>query len=56
MNARNKLNVAHANGSLLVAALVGAATGSWAVFLPAAAALAAAGLANGDIRLRPGGP
>jgi len=55
LNARQKLNIAHANGCLLLAALVGAATGSWVVFLLAAAVLAAAGVANGDIRHRPRG-
>ncbi|MDG3005933.1 hypothetical protein [Paludisphaera mucosa] len=55
MNARNKLNVAYVNGCLLIAIFVGAAAGSWHAFLLAAAALAAAGVAKGDIRLRPRG-
>ncbi|MDG3002834.1 hypothetical protein [Paludisphaera mucosa] len=55
MNARNKLNVAYFNGCLLVAAFVGAAAGSWAVFLLAVAGLAAAGVVGGDIRLKPRG-
>jgi hypothetical protein len=53
MNARTKLNVAAANGCLLLAALAGAMTGSWIVFLLALAALIAGGLAGGDIRIRP---
>ncbi|MDG3005432.1 hypothetical protein [Paludisphaera mucosa] len=53
MNARNKLNVAYTNGCLLMAAIAGGATGSWAVFLLAAAALASACVANGQIRHRP---
>ncbi|MDG3005463.1 hypothetical protein [Paludisphaera mucosa] len=53
MNARKKLNVAYANDCLLMAAIAGGATGSWVVFLLAAAALAAASVANGQIRHRP---
>ncbi|WP_165253000.1 hypothetical protein [Paludisphaera soli] len=53
MNARNKLTVAYLNGCLLVAAVVGSTTGSGAVFLLAIAALAAACVAHGNIRIRP---
>ena len=55
MNARNKLNVAYANGCLFLAALVGAMAGSSAVFLLAFAALMIGGVAGGDIRPRPRG-
>jgi len=55
VNARNKLNVATVNGCLLLAALVGMMTESWAVFLLAFAALVAGGITSGDIRPRPRG-
>ena len=55
MNARNKLNVAYANGCLVLAALVGAMAESSAVFLLAFAALMIGGVASGDIRPRPRG-
>ncbi len=55
MNARNKLNLAYFNGCLLVAAVVGSMTGSGAVFILAIAAMAAACVAHGDIRIRPRG-
>ena len=55
MNARNKLNVAYANGCLLLAALAGMMAGSSAVFLLAFAALMIGGVASGDIRPRPRG-
>jgi len=53
LNTRNKLNLAYFNGCLFVAAVVGSATRSWAVFLLATAVLAAACVADGDIRVRP---
>lgn len=43
MNARKKLNVAHINGALLIAAADGFATGSWVAF--GAAAVVAVGKA-----------
>ncbi len=52
MNARNKLNVAYANGCLFLAALVGAMAESSAVFLLAFAALMIGGVAGGDIRIK----
>ena len=52
MNARNKLNVAHANGCLVIASFVGLMACSWSVCLLAFAALIAGGIANGDIRPR----
>jgi len=55
VNARNKLNVANANGCLILAAFLGILAGSWAVFLAAFAALFAGGVATGDIRIRPRG-
>ena len=55
MNARNKLNVAYANGCLALAALFGMMAESWAVFLLALAALIAGGVCSGDIRIRPRG-
>jgi len=51
MGARNKLNSASVHGALAVAALVGAVTGSWGVFLLASAVLVATSLHSGDIRL-----
>lgn len=53
MNARNKLNVAYLNGCLLLAAVAGGACGSGLVFALALAALAACGVAGGNIRARP---
>ncbi len=53
--ARQKLNVAHANGCLVVAALVGMLAESGAVFLLALAALIAGSFVSGDIRIRPRG-
>ena len=53
MSARTKLNVAYLNGCLLVAALPGLATGSWAVFWVALAVAAGCGLHGGAIRLSP---
>ncbi len=50
MGARQKLNHAHATGILVFSAVLGAATGSWLVFLITAALGAAVSLQNGDIR------
>ena len=50
LSAKHKLNSAHINGALIIAALLGFATGSMALFLIAAALLIAQGLHNGDIR------
>jgi len=55
VSARNKLNVAHTNGCLVIAAFVGMMAESWAVFLLAFAALVAGGIVGGDIRPRPRG-
>jgi hypothetical protein len=54
MSARRKLNGAYLAGALVVAWLVGLATGSATVFAVALAALVGVGLVAGDIR--PGGP
>ncbi|WP_165253291.1 hypothetical protein [Paludisphaera soli] len=54
MNARNKLNVAYFNGCLILAAIVGVAAQSFPALLTTLAALAACGVACGNIRLRPG--
>jgi hypothetical protein len=51
MNARKKLNSAHANGALLVAGLIGGLAGSWAVFAMALAGLVLTKILGGDIRL-----
>jgi hypothetical protein len=57
MPARNKLNRAYLNGSLLMAAAVGVASRSWLVFGLALAALLAANLLAREIRPRgPRGP
>ena len=54
MAARTRLNEIYAVGSIVVAALIGGVTGSWAVFLLALLITIAACLHSGDIRLRPG--
>ncbi|WP_075093705.1 hypothetical protein [Planctomyces sp. SH-PL14] len=54
MSARQKLNNAHVNGVLIAAAVVGAVTGSWAVFLITAIIGVAMALHSGGIRLRSG--
>jgi hypothetical protein len=48
--AKHKLNSAHFLGSLVVAGLLGGATGSVGVFVFALVVLLAAGLHSGDIR------
>ena len=50
MNARSKLNLAFLNGSLVVAAVIGLLTGSWAVFILVLAILLAGNFLRGDIR------
>ena len=54
MSARRKLNGAYLTGCLVVAALVGLATGSGVAFVAALGILMAADLAAGNIR--PGSP
>ena len=55
MGAKRKLNSAYFHGALGVAALVGAAAGSWPVFWLASAVLVATSIYSGDIRLGRGG-
>jgi hypothetical protein len=50
VGAKNKLNAAHLNGALVIAALAGWATGSWVIFVLAAVALLAAAVVGGGIR------
>lgn len=52
MGARQKLNQAHLNGALVIAAVVGVMTQSWAVFWIAALIAAGSGFCGGGIRLR----
>ena len=52
MGARQKLNQAHLNGALVIAAVIGVATQSWTVFWIAALIAAGSSLHSGDIRLR----
>ena len=51
MNARQKLNVAFLNGSLLIAAIAGAACQSPLIFILALIGLVVGNLMTGDIRL-----
>ena len=50
--ARQELNVAYFNGCLILAAVIGAFTGSGLVFLLALVALVLGGYVSGDIRPR----
>jgi len=50
LSAKHKLNSAHVNGALIIAAGLGIATGSITLFLIVVAVLIAQGLHNGDIR------
>ena len=50
MGARQKLNSTFVSGSVLIAAGLGCAAGSWAVFVLAAVFLLALNLHSGDIR------
>ncbi len=51
MTARNKLNKAFFNGSLLLGAAAGVLSGSWVIFGLAVAGLLAANIAADEIRL-----
>ncbi len=53
MSARRKLNASHINGVLLVAGVVGVATGSWMTAAVVAGALVVSGIVGGGIRLWP---
>ena len=50
MGARQKLNAAYLKGSLIIAAAVGLAVGSWAAFLLTLAIMVGIGYHGGDIR------
>lgn len=52
MSARRKLNSAYFNGALIVAALLGYATGSVWVFLAGIAIMLATAVNNQDIRFK----
>ena len=52
MPARERLNAAALNGTLVVAGLVGVLSGSWLVFGLALAAGVVTSLVGGDIRLK----
>jgi hypothetical protein len=52
MGARQKLNRAYINGTLLTSGALGAMTGSWTVFVLSAAGLIVANLWNNEIRLK----
>jgi hypothetical protein len=54
MGARTRLNQIYIFGCIGVAALIGALSGSWAIFLIAVAITVAACVHAGDIRPRPG--
>jgi len=53
LNARQKLNLIHVSGALLLAAILGGLLQSWAIFLITSAILIADAVYGGDIR--PGG-
>jgi hypothetical protein len=50
LTAKHKLNAAHVNGALMIAAVLGVLTQSWLVFLIAAAVLIATSIQDGSIR------
>jgi hypothetical protein len=49
--ARHKLNSSYLHGVLLIAGVIGAASGSWTVFLVATGILIATSVHDGGIRL-----
>lgn len=53
MNARLKLNTAFVQGSFVVAAVAGAASGSWTVFAIVATILVGGAYYSGEIRTGP---
>ena len=53
MGARQKLNAAHIFGCIIIAAMFGGVTGSFVVFVIAAAVLIAGSIESGGIRLKP---
>jgi hypothetical protein len=52
MSARQKLNLAYFHGALILAALIGMAAQSWAIFWVALIVLTAGGCYAGEIRFR----
>lgn len=52
MGTRQKLNVAHVRGALIVAAASGALTGSWTIFAATLAILIVGSLYDGAVRPR----
>ena len=50
LTAKHKLNAAHINGALVVAAVIGLASGNFIVFLVVAGLLIAGGMHDGSIR------
>jgi|GEM_PF-754974 len=50
-NSKDKLNAFHLSGSVGVAALLGAMTGSWGLFVVVSAVLVGTSLLTGEIRL-----
>jgi len=52
MNARNKLNVAYFNGSMIVASVVAMMAQSWPVFVLALVVLVMGNVCTGSIRPR----
>ena len=49
--AKHKLNASFIHGALVIAGLLGAASGSWTIFLIAAGVLVATSVHDGSIRL-----
>jgi hypothetical protein len=50
MGAKQKLNMANINGAVVMAALMGCATGSWFVFVLVLVVLLASAIGEGNIR------
>ncbi len=49
--AKHKLNGSYVHGALIIAGILGAISGSWTIFLIAAAVLVATSVHDGSIRL-----
>ena len=56
MGARQRLDSAYLTGILLIAAVIGGATNSWAIFLVVTGVLIVASIHGGDIRISPKSP
>jgi hypothetical protein len=52
MNARNKLNAAHLNGSVIIAGIIGLLIQSWPIFIAALIVLVVGNVLSGEIRPR----